>query len=96
MSAFTFEEICDRHDVWLHMEGHALAGLALLDAESKLSEEPENNSEDRKTTKLTVPVGNSLSLTIGSWLGIPALPFVTLYKVGFKILTCNILYKQKL
>ena len=83
MSAFTFEEICSRHDVWLHMEGHALAGLALLDAEPKITEETETQSEDKKATNHTVPVGNSLSLTIGSWLGIPALPFVTLYKVGY-------------
>ena len=80
MSAYVFEEICNRHDVWLHMEGHALAGLALLDEESKVEEGNKAHSETRKTIK-HVPVGDSLSLTIGSWLGIPALPFVTLYKV---------------
>ena len=80
MSAYVFEEICNRHDVWLHIEGHALAGLALLDGEPKTEDGNKNNSETRKTIK-HVPVGDSLSLTIGSWLGIPALPFVTLYKV---------------
>jgi hypothetical protein len=86
MSAYSFEEICTRHDVWLHMEGHALAGLALLDEQSQNEEETEDNSEARKTIK-HVPVGDSLSLTIGSWLGIPALPFVTLYKVDFNFPT---------
>ena len=84
MSAFTFEEICSRHDVWLHMEGHALAGLALLDTQSKgtLEAEKEESEEARKVVRNTEPpVGDSLSLTLGSWLGIPALPFVTLYKV---------------
>ena len=84
MSAYTFEEICSQHDVWLHMEGHALAGLALLDEESKIEEDGNTESETKKTIK-HIPVGDSLSLTIGSWLGIPALPFVTLYKVWIKI-----------
>jgi hypothetical protein len=59
------ESLCRKHDVWLHLEGHALAGLCLLEA-----------------AKEGVPTGDSLSLTIGSWLGVPALPFVTLYKVS--------------
>jgi hypothetical protein len=58
------ESLCRKHDVWLHLEGHALAGLCLLDPATP-----------------GVPTGDSLSLTIGSWLGVPALPFVTLYKV---------------
>ena len=88
MSAFTFEEICSRHDVWLHMEGHALAGLALLDTQSKGTPDPEKETgeEARKVVRnMEPPVGDSLSLTIGSWLGIPALPFVTLYKVNHGI-----------
>ena len=60
------ESLCRKHDVWLHLEGHALAGLCLLDSSA---------------TSTPVPTGDSLSLTIGSWLGVPALPFVTLYKV---------------
>ena len=80
MSAYSFEEICSQHDVWLHMEGHALAGLALLNENCKSKEDSETDSDNRKTMQ-HIPVGDSLSLTIGSWLGIPALPFVTLYKV---------------
>ena len=45
-----------------------MAGLSLI-GEGKDTSEP-------------IPSGDSLSLTIGSWLGIPALPFVTLYKVS--------------
>ena len=84
MSAYTFEEVCSRHDVWLHMEGHALAGLALLDEESINGGEGDEKNPQSSGTIKHVPVGDSLSLTIGSWLGIPALPFVTLYRVGFK------------
>lgn len=65
LNPVSVEALCRKHDVWLHLEGHALAGLALLDA-----------------TTQNVPTGDSLSLTIGSWLGVPALPFVTLYKTA--------------
>ena len=54
--------------MWLHLEGHALAALALVN---------ENGA--------STPNADSLSLTIGSWIGVPAVPFVTLYKV------CNFL-----
>lgn len=64
LNPVSVESLCRKHDVWLHLEGHALAGLCLLDP-----------------TTPGVPTGDSLSLTIGSWLGVPALPFVTLYKV---------------
>ncbi len=57
--------MCQKHNVWLHLEGHALAALALLNANTKAP-----------------PTGDSLSLTIGSWLGVPAVPFVTVYKVS--------------
>ena len=50
--------------MWLHLEGHALAALALAN---------ENGA--------STPNADSLSLTIGSWIGVPAVPFVTLYKV---------------
>jgi hypothetical protein len=66
MNPANFETVCRKLNVWLHLEGHALAALALLDDESK-----------------SPPTGDSLSLTIGSWIGVPAVPFVTLYKVRF-------------
>ena len=59
------DSICKKNDVWLHLEGHALAALALLD----------DKNQD-------IPNGDSLSLTIGSWIGVPAVPYVTLYKIN--------------
>ncbi|TRY79717.1 hypothetical protein TCAL_01984 [Tigriopus californicus] len=61
-----FEGICRRQGVWLHLEGNALAGLVLL-----------NDSNNKKP----VPTGDSMALTLGSWIGVPAVPFVTLYKL---------------
>ena len=59
-----FSEVCQKNGIWLHLEGHALAALALVN---------ENGAP--------TPNADSLSLTIGSWIGVPAVPFVTLYKV---------------
>ena len=59
-----FENVCKKNNIWLHLEGHALAALALLDQAHQQT-----------------PHADSLSLTIGSWIGVPAVPFVTLYKV---------------
>ncbi len=58
-----FEAMCRRQEVWLHLEGNALAGLVLV--------------KDGKQ----VPTGDSMALTLGSWIGVPAVPYVTLYKV---------------
>ena len=58
-----FTQICKKNGLWTHLEGHALAALALLDAQNQ------------------APEADSLSLTIGSWIGVPAVPFVTLYKI---------------
>ena len=70
-----FSEVCQKNSVWLHLEGHALAALALV------------NDNGAST-----PNADSLSLTIGSWIGVPAVPFVTLYKVcmffNFFIFSC--------
>lgn len=60
-----FESTCRKANVWLHLEGHALAALALL-----------------LDSKRPPPSADSLSLTIGSWIGVPAVPFVTLYKIS--------------
>ena len=62
MSAF--ETMCRRQNVWLHVEGNALAGLILVTSDKK-----------------PCPTGDSMALTLGSWIGVPAVPFVTLYKV---------------
>ena len=35
---------------------------------------------DGKTAK-ELPTGDSMALTLGSWIGVPAVPFVTLFKI---------------
>ncbi len=59
------------------MEGNALAGLVLLPDQ----QQQQSQQQARKGAK-TVPTGDSLALTLGSWIGVPAVPFVTLYKTG--------------
>ncbi|CAH0564206.1 unnamed protein product [Brassicogethes aeneus] len=59
-------ELCKVHDVWLHLRGHTLAALAL----------PNHQRNGH------IPaVSDSLTLSLGSWLGVPGLPTITLYKV---------------
>lgn len=57
--------ICDKYNVWLHLRGHSLAALAL------------NNS----TRDLPSKIADSITLPLGTWLGIPSLPVVTLYRL---------------
>ena len=64
-----FSEVCQKNGIWLHLEGHALAALALAEESSA-----------------PTPNADSLSLTIGSWIGVPAVPFVTLYKVIYVLI----------
>jgi len=59
------QELCKANNLWLHLEGHALSALTLLP------------SKDPTTL---VQRGDSMTLTFGSWVGIPSVPFVTLYK----------------
>ncbi|KAF2345610.1 Pyridoxal phosphate-dependent decarboxylase [Trinorchestia longiramus] len=58
------QEVCQSHDVWLHVEGHNLAALTLPN-----------------TPNLPASVGDSMMLPLGTWLGVPGLPFVTVYRV---------------
>ncbi|XP_014296945.1 pyridoxal-dependent decarboxylase domain-containing protein 1 [Microplitis demolitor] len=58
-------EICDKYNVWLHLRGHSLAALAL------------NNAPKDLPSK----IADSITLPLGSWLGIPSLPVVTLYRL---------------
>ena len=66
MDVCAFEAMCRRHDIWLHLEGNALAGLILVKAGGKVP----------------VPTGDSMALTLGAWIGVPAVPYVTLYKLS--------------
>ncbi|XP_027239428.2 pyridoxal-dependent decarboxylase domain-containing protein 1 isoform X1 [Penaeus vannamei] len=57
------QELCNTHEAWLHVEGHALAALTLPNAPN-----------------LPAKVADSMTLPLSLWLGIPSLPYVTLYK----------------
>ena len=70
MDVCAFEAMCRRHDIWLHLEGNALAGLILV-----------KGGNGGKVAK-AVPTGDSMALTLGAWIGVPAVPYVTLYKLS--------------
>ncbi|KAM5130568.1 pyridoxal-dependent decarboxylase domain-containing protein 1 isoform 9-T9 [Callospermophilus lateralis] len=59
------KELCEQYGIWLHVEGVNLATLALGYVSSSVL----------ATTKC-----DSMTLTPGPWLGLPAVPAVTLYK----------------
>ncbi|XP_036383807.1 pyridoxal-dependent decarboxylase domain-containing protein 1 isoform X1 [Megalops cyprinoides] len=61
------KELCDQHSMWLHVEGVNLATLALGYVTS--------TSSVMAATKC-----DSMTLTLGPWLGLPAVPAVTLYR----------------
>eukprot|EP00105_Crassostrea_gigas_P024846 XP_011445238.1 PREDICTED: putative pyridoxal-dependent decarboxylase domain-containing protein 2 isoform X3 [Crassostrea gigas] len=58
-------KICKNHKIWLHVEGNNLALLATVSIP---------NSVEPATS------GDSMTLRLGKWIGIPGLPFITLYK----------------
>uniref|UniRef100_A0A8C5JQE7 Pyridoxal-dependent decarboxylase domain-containing protein 1 n=1 Tax=Junco hyemalis TaxID=40217 RepID=A0A8C5JQE7_JUNHY len=59
------KELCEQHKMWLHVEGVNLATLALGYVSSSV---------------LAATKCDSMTLTLGSWLGLPAVPAVTLYR----------------
>ncbi|KAJ8363875.1 hypothetical protein SKAU_G00127060 [Synaphobranchus kaupii] len=61
------KELCDQHSMWLHVEGVNLATLALGYVAA--------TSSVMAATKC-----DSMTLTLGPWLGLPAVPAVTLYR----------------
>jgi len=65
-------EICRQHDVWLHLEGSSLTMLAASSLPSYLT---------------SAPLANSLTLNLGAWLALPAVPFVTLFRSPDVMLT---------
>uniref|UniRef100_UPI00358EA79F pyridoxal-dependent decarboxylase domain-containing protein 1 isoform X2 n=1 Tax=Myxine glutinosa TaxID=7769 RepID=UPI00358EA79F len=58
-------EICSQHGIWLHVEGVTLATLVLGFVPSAM---------------LAAVKSDSMTLTPGIWLGLPATPAVTLYR----------------
>uniref|UniRef100_A0A915J0Q4 Pyridoxal-dependent decarboxylase domain-containing protein 1 n=1 Tax=Romanomermis culicivorax TaxID=13658 RepID=A0A915J0Q4_ROMCU len=59
-------ELRDRYGFWLHLVGLNLAALA--------SGEPQTHLLG------VLQAANSVSVPLGSWIGVPALPYLTLYK----------------
>lgn len=59
------KELCDQHSIWLHVEGVNLATLALAQVTSAV---------------MAATRSNSMTLTPGQWLGLPAVTAVTLYR----------------
>uniref|UniRef100_A0A8D0DL07 Pyridoxal-dependent decarboxylase domain-containing protein 1 n=1 Tax=Salvator merianae TaxID=96440 RepID=A0A8D0DL07_SALMN len=59
------KELCEQHGMWLHVEGVNLATLALGYVSSSV---------------LAATKCDSATLTLGPWLGLPAVPAVTLYR----------------
>ncbi|KAM4698566.1 pyridoxal-dependent decarboxylase domain-containing protein 1 [Rhinophrynus dorsalis] len=59
------KELCDQYSIWLHVEGVNLATLALGYV---------------SPTILAATKCDSMTLTLGPWLGLPAVPAVTLYR----------------
>ncbi|KAL0278386.1 UNVERIFIED_CONTAM: hypothetical protein PYX00_000223 [Menopon gallinae] len=57
------QDICNTHELWMHLRGHSLATLAMTNSGS-----------------LPSKLADSLSLPLGTWLGVPVLPTVTLYR----------------
>ncbi|XP_068100878.1 pyridoxal-dependent decarboxylase domain-containing protein 1 isoform X2 [Hyperolius riggenbachi] len=59
------KELCDQYNIWLHVEGVNLATLTLGYVSSAV---------------LAATKCDSMTLTLGPWLGLPAVPAVTLYR----------------
>uniref|UniRef100_A0A8C8SCK9 Pyridoxal-dependent decarboxylase domain-containing protein 1 n=1 Tax=Pelusios castaneus TaxID=367368 RepID=A0A8C8SCK9_9SAUR len=59
------KELCEQYNMWLHVEGVNLATLALGYVSSSV---------------LAATKCDSMTLTPGSWLGLPAVPAVTVYR----------------
>ncbi|KAK6312106.1 hypothetical protein J4Q44_G00177700 [Coregonus suidteri] len=59
------KELCEQYGMWLHIEGVNLATLALGQVSSPVT---------------AATRSDSMTLTLGPWLGLPAVPAVTLYR----------------
>lgn len=59
------KELCELYNMWLHVEGVNLATLTLGQSSSAV---------------MAATKSDSMTLTLGPWLGLPAVPAVTLYR----------------
>ncbi|KAL5018348.1 hypothetical protein ScPMuIL_004070 [Solemya velum] len=61
------QELCKKHTIWLHVEGNSLATLAMISVPTPV--QPAKS-------------GDSMTISLGRWLGIPGLPHATLFKAA--------------
>lgn len=59
------QDTCSGNNVWLHLRGHSLAALAITQGSMQLP-----------NGQMIEPIADSMSLNLGSWLGLPNLPVV--------------------
>lgn len=59
------QDTCLSNNVWLHLRGHSLAALAITQGSMQLP-----------NGQMVEPIADSISLNLGSWLGLPNLPVV--------------------
>ncbi|CAD5123457.1 DgyrCDS11803 [Dimorphilus gyrociliatus] len=59
------QDICSKHNIWLHVEGANLATLVLYSVPTSIN---------------SAKTGDSISLNLSSWFGLPLIPHVVLYK----------------
>ena len=88
--------LCKAQGLWLHLEGHALSALTLLPKSRHMLYADCFSIVTSTDDESKVQRGDSMTLTFGSWVrnsyfpvhsiirlfqvGIPAVPFVTIYK----------------
>ncbi|XP_060559812.1 putative pyridoxal-dependent decarboxylase domain-containing protein 2 isoform X2 [Ruditapes philippinarum] len=61
------KELCKKNNIWMHVDGDNLATLSLI--------RPPGNIQNAR-------FGDSFTICMGKWLGIPAMPYSTLFKVA--------------
>ena len=71
------QDIAKKNNIWMHVEGHNLATLTMFSVPSSVE---------------SAISGDSLTLDLSSWLGVPSLPYITLFKDSDSSLTGNVWY----
>ncbi|KAH9513123.1 Pyridoxal-dependent decarboxylase domain-containing protein 1 [Bulinus truncatus] len=66
------QEISRTNNIWLHVEGNNLATLTLFSVPTSVE---------------SATSGDSITLDLSKWLGVPALPYITLFKETDQALT---------
>lgn len=66
------QEISKANNIWLHVEGHNLATLTMFSVPTSVE---------------SALSGDSITLDLSRWLGVPSLPYITLFKDSEQALT---------